>query len=197
MDGAGGGFCRSGGQADSAVPGDNDAVGARQVGGTDYSAEIVGILDLIKKDEEGILPFFGGFGKEIVDLRILKCGSLRDHALVPSGLGELVQALAGKETDRGAVLFGKAQDSLHGALCGTFQQEKFLNCSSRPIGFDDGIAAFDPVFIGLRLTGKESAVLFRSAAGRVVPLRAVFSAVLPPVFSSVLSPVFPARFSPV
>ena len=164
MDGAGGCFDRCRCKTDRAVLGNNDAVGAREVGSADDRAEIVGIFNLVKEHEEGILSFFRRPGKEVIDLRVLESSSLGDDALMPAGLGKLVKTLAGQKADRGMVVFCQAQYSLHGALCRTFKQKEFFDGPSGAVGFDNGIAAFDPVFVRLCLTGNKPAARISSFA---------------------------------
>jgi hypothetical protein len=141
----------------------------------------VGIFDLVKQHKEGILSFFRSSGKEIIDLCIPESCRLGNDALVPAGLGQLVETLAGQETDRRMVVFSQAEHCLHCALCRAFEQKEFLDGPSGAIGFDDSIAAFDPVFIRLCLTGKKPGIHIRSSAV-LVPVCTIFPAVFPTVF---------------
>ena len=73
---------------------------------------------------------------------------LGDDALVFAGLGELIQALAAQKADRRVVVFGQTQHSLHCALCRAFEKVELLDRPPCAVSFNDGVAAFDPVFIG-------------------------------------------------
>ena len=77
---------------------------ACQVGCTDNGSQVMGILDIVQKNQEGILPLLPGSRQHFVHRTVIVGRSLGNDALVMAGGGHLIQALFCHKIDDGIVL---------------------------------------------------------------------------------------------
>ena len=168
-DGAGGGFTHHGGQTGGAALGDDDAVGARALGGADDRAQIVGIGQLVAHHDEGSLSLFAGGVEDVLHAGVLPHGGHGDDALVGVGAAHEVQlAPVGLHHHHvlGAGLGGNVAQSGVGLALG---QIDFVDGDPGAQGLDHRVAAFNDA-VGL---GGQSGVFFfhiRSSCGRPMGL---------------------------
>ena len=62
-------------------------MGTRQIGSTDDSSQIMGILDIIQQENKGRLTLFLRCFQDVIYLRVLISRRVSDDALMFSGLG--------------------------------------------------------------------------------------------------------------
>lgn len=74
-----------------------------QVCGTDDGSQIVGILNIVQKENKGLFPFVSGVFQDILHLGILVSCRIGDDALMLAGLRELIQTFPWYIFDQGIV----------------------------------------------------------------------------------------------
>jgi len=119
--------------------GDDDGVDSGGFCGSEYGAEVHGVVELVEEDECDVSCVLGEY--------CLECGWFGgldegDDSLVVSGLGEGVEALLGDEFYCGALLLGEAYDLCYlGLFFGSFCDEDLLWLCGFEC-FVDGVASF-------------------------------------------------------
>ena len=126
-------------------PGDDHAVNARTLRGTDDRAEIVGVLQLVENHEEGRLAALLRVGEDVLHRAVFLGGGKGDNALVRSAAAEEIQLGAVGFLD-GNLLFARlGEDSHHRTAAVAARHQDLINGSAAADGLADGVPARDNV----------------------------------------------------
>jgi hypothetical protein len=99
--GSGGGFGYGCGDGGGASLGEEDAIDAGSVGGSEQGSEVVGVFDAVEGEEETVMSGFG-WGEKVLDSEELTLADDGQNALVGIGAGEAGELVAGLEGDADA-----------------------------------------------------------------------------------------------
>ena len=141
FDRTGRGFGHGGGEPDAAALGDNDAVRAGGLCGSDDGAQIMRVLDVVADDDKGRLV--AGLGKDVLHGGEVVAGGHGGHALMDYTAAQGVQLLRCGVFDGHAALLGQGDDLAHAAAVSALEDVDAVDGAAFFERLGDGVAACD------------------------------------------------------
>ena len=158
--GTGGGLGHDGSQTGAAALGDDHPVGACALRRPDDRTQVVGVGQLVTKDDQGCFPPFLCPLEDVLDGGVFPNGGHGDDALMGVGAGHLVQLPPVGVDHHHAVGAGGVGDVTQGAVGVPLGQVDLINGGPGTQCLDDRVASFnDAIRFGIPL-GRAFAVFF-------------------------------------
>ena len=116
--------------------GNEHAVDADCLGGTQEGAEVMSVLNFVEEQEEGIIDAVD----DVVERRVIDGRGESDDALMIFVVGDAIELMTRNELDVDLVVDGESGNFFDGAVVGTVGDENFIDGVMRFKEFDDGVA---------------------------------------------------------